>query len=169
MIRSAALALLMLIIAPAGASAGGFATVGLDSPLPQGTAAGEHWVAEFTVLAHGRTPADGLSPVVLIERASGGGAVDRFPASPSGAPGAYRADVVFPSEGRYRVLVDDDYSQVHSFPLVTVGQGDAAPGGDDPTLGFAFLLAGVAGLLAYGLVALLGHRRVTPAGTAPAR
>ena len=167
MIRSALLALLMLTVAPASALAGGFATVGLESPLPHGSAAGERWAAEFNVLAHGRTPADGLRPAVIIERADGGGAVDRFPARPSGEPGAYRADVRFPSEGRYRVLVDDDYSQVHSFPAVTVGRGAAAPGGDDPTLGYAFLLAGAAGLLAYGLVAVLG-RRVTPAGAARA-
>ena len=90
-------------------------------------------------------------------------------AIPSGSPGAYQANVVFPSEGRYRVLVDDDYSQLHGFPVVTVGRGETPPGDDDRTLGFAFLLAGAAGLLAFALVTLLGRHRVPAAGTAPAR
>ncbi len=163
MMRSGLLAVLILVLAPAGATAGGFATVGLESPPPQGSAAGERWVAEFTVLTHGRTPADGLRPAVLVEQADGG-AVERFPAIASGRPGGYHAHVVFPDEGRYRVLIDDGYSQRHSFSPVSVGRGEGTSG-DAPPLTRWLALALAAGLLAAVLVAWLGLRRAPgPAG-----
>ena len=54
--RAAAIAILALLVAPAGAQAGGFATVGLSS-LPDGTAPGEPWVVELTILGHGQSEA----------------------------------------------------------------------------------------------------------------
>ena len=72
---------------PAAASTGGFATVGLHS-LPQCTQPDEPWTAEFTVLAHGRTPAVGAKPAVIVSHAGG-------------EPGVYCSEVVFPSRGRF--------------------------------------------------------------------
>lgn len=50
----AALAITILLAVPAGALAGGWATVGLSST-PDGAAAGRPWHLELTVLQHGRT------------------------------------------------------------------------------------------------------------------
>ena len=64
--RAILLSALILLIVPAGAAAGGFATVQLSSlPGPS-----ETWEAELTVLAHGRAeaPVDGLKPAVVVSR-----------------------------------------------------------------------------------------------------
>lgn len=55
---------------PAAASAGGFATVGLES-LPYDPSPGTPWKAEFTVRAHARTPFTGGHPKVLVTRPNG--------------------------------------------------------------------------------------------------
>ena len=85
-------ALAVSLLLPSAAAAGGFATVGLDSP-PDGSGT---WRVELTILQHGRTPLDGLDPKVIVER----GSVRReFAAEPAGQPGVYRAEVVFPAPG----------------------------------------------------------------------
>ena len=177
--KSALLAAFMLALGPASASAGGFATVGLESPPPQTISAGDSWGAEFTVQAHGRTPAPGLDPRVVIE--DSGGEVETFPAVPGDKPGSYRADVVFPSDGRYDITIVDGYAnQRHTFPAVTVGEGGpqaAAAAGStaetgDPLILQALLVSLAAGLLAAllsaGLIALAGRRRGRAAHTASA-
>jgi len=90
--------------APASAAAGGFSTVGLETPPPERIAAGDGWDTRFTVLAHGRTPLAELRPVVRIERLDGDGS-RAFRAVPAAADGTYRARVVFPAEGRWRVEI----------------------------------------------------------------
>jgi hypothetical protein len=108
---------LALVAAPA-AGAGGFATVGLSS-LPAGTAAGETWTVDLKVLAHGRTPVDGIAPLVRIT--GGDGQTREFAARPTGETGVYRADVVFPREGTWRYEVWDGYTQTHTFKAVAIG------------------------------------------------
>ena len=49
-----------------GASAGGWATVGLSSLPPTGLKADQSWPVDITVLQHGRTPLAGVTPVVRI-------------------------------------------------------------------------------------------------------
>ncbi len=56
------LAITALLVLPAGALAGGFATVGLSST-PDGLAPGAPWNVELEILQHGRTPLDDVSPV----------------------------------------------------------------------------------------------------------
>ncbi len=160
------LAILMLALVPAAATAGGFATVGLESPPPERTSAGEPWTAEFTVLAHGRTPLDDLRPEVILEGADGA-AAGRFAAVAGNDPGSYRADVDFPDSGRFRVLIDDGYTQRHSFSTVTVGDGAATDTANSPPLAGALALSVAAGLLCALLVAWLGRRRTLRSGTAP--
>jgi hypothetical protein len=165
--RSALLAAFLLALVPVSASAGGFATVGLESPPPQRISAGDSWGAEFTVQAHGRTPAPGLDPRVVIE--DSGGEVETFPAVAGDKPGSYRADVVFPSDGRYDITIVDGYAnQRHTFPAVTVGEGGPNIG-ESPQALLVSLAAGLlAALLSAGLIALAGRRRGGAAHTASA-
>jgi hypothetical protein len=107
------------LIAPASATAGGWATVGLD-PLPDGVGPGKTWEVELTVLQHGRTPLEDVRPRVIITRA---GDRDVFPALATSEPGVYRAKVVFPSAGTWRYAVDDGFTQTHTFPPVRVREG----------------------------------------------
>ena len=124
------IAVALLLLAPALASAGGFATAGLSST-PEGIAPGKPWKVDITVLQHGRTPLDGLTPRVQI---SSGKTAREFAAKPTGKPGVYRAEVVFPRAGRwdYRVLDGFNDRLPHTFPSVRIGGGAAAPAAPSP-------------------------------------
>jgi YtkA-like len=115
--RLATLGVLVALLVPASASAGGFATVGLD-PLPDGARAGQPWVVDLTVLQHGRTPLEGVHPRVLVTR---GSQREAFPARATATAGVYRAEVVFPTAGTWEYEVDDGFTQTHTFPPVRVG------------------------------------------------
>ncbi len=151
--------LAVLLVAAPSAHAGGFATVGLSSG-PEGVDAGQPWNVDLTVLAHGRTPVDGITPIVRIRS----GATERsFPAEPAGEPGVYRAQVVFPSAGTWRYEVQDGYvDAVHSFPPVEIagdGGSTAASAPDDGGGIAAGWLIGAAGALVLALAAFALDRR----------
>ncbi|WP_028062323.1 hypothetical protein [Solirubrobacter soli] len=136
---------LLLLFAPA-ARAGGWATVSLSS-----TPTDKHWVVDLTVLQHGRTPLNDLQPVVTIRN---GATSKDFAAKPTGKAGTYRADVVFPTAGRWSYEIDDGFiSQMpHTYPPVQIGEATAAASDDGPNLlwlvpGIALLLAAAALLL----------------------
>ena len=174
------LAAALLLAAPAVAGAGGFATAGLSSP-PDGVAPGKPWTVDITVLQHGRTPLDGLTPRVQISNASGD-AFREFAAKPTGESGVYRAVVVFPKAGRwdYRVLDGFNDQMPHTFPAVRIGDGavpaapspaqppapaPVAPGDDDGIAAGWLWGAGLTLMLA--LVVLLADReRRRPAAAA---
>lgn len=142
---------------PAAAAAGGWATAGLGPP-PGGLGPGEPWDAELTLLQHGVTPLDGVHPTITII----GPETRTFEFTPTGEPGGYVAEVVFPSAGTWRYELDDDFSQVHTFGPVQVGAPVAAPTGGDG--GFpSWVIAPIAGvalfLAALGIV--LVRRRTT--------
>ena len=121
-----ALALAAALTAPGMSLAGGFATVGLSS-LPDDARPGEAWVVDLTVLQHGRTPLEGVDPAMIIEPTDRGAAT-RFDAEPTGTPGVYRAEVVFPEAGEWSYAADDGFAAVHQLGTVTIGAGsDAAP------------------------------------------
>jgi hypothetical protein len=125
------IALTLALLAPALASAGGFATAGLSST-PDGIAPGKPWKVDITVLQHGRTPLDGLTPRVRI---SSGAATREFAAKPTGEPGVYRAEVVFPKAGEweYRVLDGFNDQMPHTFPAVRIGDGATSPASPAPS------------------------------------
>jgi YtkA-like len=178
MSRAALIAAIATLAVPGSALGGGFATVGLDS-LPNGTAPGEAWVAELTVLAHGRAdaPVEGLKPAVNVVKADGSGR-RRFPAQPTDEPGVYRAAVTFDSPGIWRYSIEDGYAGwTHRYPPVRIGgtaaETSAAPapaapvssgGGSNggPDLLLALLVALGAGLTA-GLLTRLLQRPPRPA------
>jgi hypothetical protein len=124
------LAIAIPLAAPAVAGAGGFATAGLSST-PDDVAAGKPWNVDITILQHGRTPLEGLSPRVQI---SSGNSFEEFAAKPTGKPGVYRATVVFPKPGRWDYVVLDGFNDAmpHTFPAVRIGDGAAAPAAPSP-------------------------------------
>ena len=146
-----------LALAPA-ASSGGWATVGFK-PLPDGMSAGGTWKPTITVKQHGVTPLTGLTPVVEIYDESG--AVQRFNAIETSEAGVYEADVVFPSEGDWRVTVQSGFGDSHvtygPFPIgASDGGGRELPVGGVAVVLLAFA-AGVAVLVTWR------SRRLTPA------
>ena len=152
-----ALALIALAL-PASGAAGGFATVQLSS-LPAGTDADETWTPQLTILQHGRTPLDGLQPVVRISNDDG--ATQEFRATPGTAPGTYRVAVRFPSAGTWRYEIWDGFSQTHTYSPVTIGDGGDA---SFPTVP---VTAGLLGALALAGAVLVALRRRRP-GPRPA-
>ena len=119
------LALLLALLAVPAALGGGFATAGLSST-PEGVAPGQPWKVDITVLQHGRTPLEGLTPMVRIHS---GSTTKEFTAKPTGEPGVYRAEVVFPKAGRWDYVVLDGFinEMPHTFPAVEIGGGAGAP------------------------------------------
>ena len=145
------------------AGAGGWATVGFE-PLPDGTSAGGTWHPTITIKQHGVTPLAGLTPIVTIEEAASGG-TQTFTAVETPKTGIYEADVVFPSEGDWRIAIDSGFgdSRVTYGPLTIDAPSGGVPGsGSFPVAPVAAVL----GALALAAVALLGARRLrrlTPA------
>ena len=168
---AAAIAITGLLALPAGALAGGWATVELSST-PDGLAPGKPWKVDITVLQHGRTPLDTVHPSVTITSADGS-AQRTFATRPTGRPGVHRASVTFPRAGQWRYVVDDNFSARHPYPAVQIGGGRAAAGaasagsraapgapGDDGG-GLALDRLGLAALAGLGAVGLaLGSVRL---------
>jgi hypothetical protein len=140
---------------PVAALGGGFATAGVGPP-SDGLGAGDTWHAKITLLQHGITPLQGVSPTITIR----GPQTRTFAARPTGEPGIYAADVVFPAEGSYTYEIDDGFSQVHSFAAVRIPGPQAAPGGDGFPGWLIPPLAAAALAIAGGVA--LARRRAAP-------
>lgn len=146
MARLVLLALALLAL-PATALGGGFATVQLSS-LPEGTPPGGTWSVELTVLQHGVTPLEGVSPLVRIQNLDGDSR--EFPATPTGEPGVYAADVVFPTAGTWRYEIFDGFTQTHTYAPVAIADGagpDSFPVLPVAAGAVAVLLAAASGLV----------------------
>jgi hypothetical protein len=144
---------------PAATTAGGWATVGLTPP-PDDMGPGQTWNAELKVLQHGVTPLDGVQPIVMISNGSNDRA---FPAKPTGEPGAYEANVVFPEAGKWSYRVDDGFSRTHTFAPVTIGA--AGDGGGFPVLTATAVIALLLGLAAMFFLLVRRVRVRAPAPT----
>jgi hypothetical protein len=155
---SAALAIIGLLVLPACALAGGWATVGLSST-PDGLRPGATWNVELEILQHGRTPMSNVRPTVTITK---GDTSRTFTTRSTGRPGIHRASVRFPGAGTWRYVIDDGFTARHSYPPVRIGDGGAAAtlGRDGGGLALERLaLATLGGLAVAGLVLLLPRRR----------
>jgi hypothetical protein len=158
---------LLLLAAPAAALAGGFATTGLSST-PEGLAPGQPWKVELTVLQHGRTPLEGVSPRIVTRDADG---LERsFAATATSKPGVYAATVRFPRPGQWTYTVYDGFNDgmPTTYPAVIIKSPGAAtaPARRDP-LGppeLPIILAGALVLGASGFV--LWRRRHAGHGSA---
>jgi YtkA-like len=148
-----------LVIAPT-ATGGGWATVGFE-PLPDETSAGGTWSPTIFVKQHGVAPLTGLTPIVSIHR-DDTGAMHTFPAVETSEPGVYSADVVFPTEGDWRVTVESGFGGSNvTYGPVEIG-APAMTGGGGPELPAVGLVVALA--LLGGAALVMARRR----GLAPA-
>jgi hypothetical protein len=143
------ISMLVAFALPAGAAAGGWATVGVGPP-DDGIGAGATWNAKVTVLQHGNpeTPLMGVSPTVTIEN---GSTSKTFKAKPAGEPGVYIARVVFPRSGTWSYSVYDGFTQYggareHTFAPVSIGV--AGDGGGFPVMPVTLVVVFLLGLTA---------------------
>jgi YtkA-like len=147
----------------APASAGCWATAGLAPP-PAGTASGDVWRAEITVLQHNRNPLpdarDATPTITIVNRDTG--ARKTFTAKPSDlSAGRYEAQVVFPSAGTWRYEVFDGFTtwdgrsvpcaQTHTFASVEIG----SPGGTSGAGSGSFPVWPIVGVLGALLLAAI--------------
>ncbi len=160
LIRTAAVSALVAVMLAADAAAGGFATVQLSST-PNGTKAGTPWSVDLTVLQHGITPLDGMEPLITI---ASGADETSFPATPTGAPGVYHADVVFPAAGTWTWKIWDGFSQTHTYAPVEVAPvgGSVGTGSDGISIWFAGLAGAAALAIGAAMVAMTSKRRSRP-------
>ena len=74
---------------------------------PVAPKAGQAWTATLKVVIDGQ-PADGMGPMIRIVNKAG--RTTYIPSKPTSAAGIYRARIVFPTAGTWRVIVVDRYS-----------------------------------------------------------
>lgn len=152
-------AIVAALATASSAAGGGWATVGF-APLPDGTAAGETWAPEITILQHGKTPLGGLSPVVTID---GPGGIQTFTANETSAVGVYEADVVFPTNGEWRIVIDSGFGESSvTYGPVTIGSPAGAPGSFP--LAPVLVVLGAVALAAAAAFGVMRQRRLTPVG-----
>jgi hypothetical protein len=160
--KRALLPAILLLAFPAGAFGGGWAAVNVDAP--DGAAAGKVRPTKLTILQHGRTPLDGVSPVVRISKDA---TTREFPAAPTGAPGEYLAKVVYPTAGRWAVEVDDGFTQTHRImPVDVAAAGPVGAADSSGAKRIALIAGGAVVVLILGVSALL---LVSPERRAAAR
>jgi hypothetical protein len=164
--RAAALAITGLLALPGAALAGGWAVVQLSST-PDGLAEGTPWNVDISVLQHGFRPLDDVHPTVTIVSADGS-ARRTFTTRSTGRAGVYRASVTFPQTGRWRYVIDDDFTARHPYPAVQIGgsggatasaSASASAGGGGGVAFDRLGLAALAGLGAAGLALAPGRLR----------
>src|SRR5687768_3346635 len=94
-------------LAPA-AGAGSWATVQLSAVPKDGTKAGTTLPIDITVLQHGQTPLEGVTPVFRI-RDGKANVLAEYNGTPTGTPGVYHVDVTFPEAGLFNYEVYDGF------------------------------------------------------------
>lgn len=160
----------------APASAGCFATVGIDST-PAGMTAGSTWTVDLAVRQHGERLVTDATPTVVLTAADG--SVRRIDGVPAAAPGHFTATVPLPAAGTFALAVEDGFerpycSTLHPFGSVTVADGGTAGsaqalGGGGGGDGGAVAAAGVddaAAVAAADPVAEAGSAQATTPGGA---
>ena len=156
------------LVASSVASAGGWATVGLDPPLPPGTGSGEPWDTNMTILQHGQTPLTGLTPTITITHDDTGES-RQFVAKETEEPGVYAASVVFPEAGPWSIVADSTFgdSKLTWGPVVIEpgpGSGTGVSGDDFPMLPLLVVLGGLVVAAAAAVFGVRRQRRLHPAG-----
>lgn len=148
------LALISALVPAIPVFAGGWAVIVLDE-LPTSVVAGEPLTIGFTVLQHGRTPMEGLDPIVTAKLSLGEKFVVK--AEPGKKPGHYVATLIFPKEGNWNWSIQA-FSMDQPMPTLSV----AAPADgvasqpvvkSEPAAEFPWLVVG-ASALGVGLAAL---------------
>lgn len=122
--RTAGSLFLMILALAAGAAtatAGGWATVALNST-PDEVGPGGLWKVEMDIRQHGVTPLSGdwAKPAMIVNG-------KRYPAKFSGRDGIFTAEIALPKTGEVVYAADDGFSQTHEFPPVTFDDAAAIP------------------------------------------
>jgi hypothetical protein len=167
MLRLTIVAALASLVVAGSASAGGWATAGVSPPPPDDPSGGSTWNTDITIRQHGITPLDDVSPAVIL-RNTATGEEQEFPATPTGEPGTYAAQVVFPDSGRWAVEVYDGFVEYggatrHTFGVVALDGPAAAPGSSAFPLAWTLAGVGAAVALVGALVLFLRRRTSAPA------
>jgi hypothetical protein len=144
------------------ASAGGWATAGVNQP-PDDPTAGSGWDAKITILQHGQTPLSGVMPTLSLIGKDGNRVT--FAAKPTSEDGVYLAKVKFPSAGTWKYEVYDGFTQyggaqTHTFGAISVGGGSSAGSGSDFPL--VPVTGGIVLALCAGIALVLSMRRMRP-------
>ena len=156
------LAVLVAAVLAPSAAAGGWATVQLSAVPTDGMKSGTTLPIDITVLQHGRTPLEGVTPVFRI-RDGGGKLLASYRGAPTGRAGVYHVDARIPDASTMRYEVYDGFTEyggatTHTYAPVSI----ASTGADDgsfPTLP----VAGIAVALALAVAgAFLLRRRNRP-------
>ena len=113
--------LLMALVFAVPAFAGGWAVISLDE-LPTNVVAGQPLTVGFTVLQHGQTPMEGLTPSITAYLPAQTPFIVH--ARPSDKPGHYVATLTFPEEGDWSWSIQA-FTMDQPMPTLSV----AAPGG----------------------------------------
>ncbi len=116
--------ILVVLLAPATASAGGWA-ISSFTELPDGFEPGATYEVEYTVLQHGQTPVD-VGDTAVVFRSADGQEL-RFAGEPTGRVGTYRAVIVMPESGEWTWQVDQGDFGPHDLGSVP-DVSDAATG-----------------------------------------
>jgi hypothetical protein len=166
MLRLTIVAAVASLVVAGTASAGGWATAGVSPPPPDDPSGGSTWNTDITIKQHGVTPLDNISPAVIL-RNTATGEEQQFKGTPTGKPGTYSAEVVFPDSGRWAVQVYDGFTEYgnatrHNFGVVAL-DGPAAPGAGEFPLGWTLAGVGAAIAAVVALVLFLRRRTSAPA------
>jgi hypothetical protein len=148
-------------LAPA-AGAGGWATVQLSAIPKDGTNAGTTLPIDITVLQHGQTPLEGVTPVFRI-RDGKANVLAEYKGTPTGTPGVYHVDVTFPEAGLFNYEVYDGFTeyggaQIHTYPLVEIAPPSSGTFPWLPVVGGGLLAAAIAALA----ILLVRRNRTVP-------
>jgi hypothetical protein len=162
----ATLAALLLALGLAGAAgAGGWSVVVLDSEsaligVDRPVDAGAPFTIGFTVLQHGKTPVDGITPKITLTSAAGE-QITAF-GEAEGGPGHYVATITLPEAGTWTWQIDA-FGPVATMAPITVAAPAPAPAPAAPAPALA--LWGALAVLALALLvtALLALRSRRPA------
>jgi hypothetical protein len=130
MLKRLVLALLLVLI-PAGVHAGGWSVVTLDKT-PAEVKAGTAFTIGFTVLQHGETPVDGLTPKITFTSATGDHKT--FTARGDGARGHYVADLTLPTAGAWAWEIEAFGPPSVMSPLQVLAAPAAAPAPASPAV-----------------------------------
>lgn len=150
--------------------AGGWSVLTMDS-LPGEIRAGEEVTMGFMIRAHGRTPVDGLTPMLKAFNPETGERL-QVQAEPGDGIGHYTVSVTFPSEGQWQWEIGSlAYPQVAQMapltvlPAAPVAESAAAPTATTAAATIPQLLRAVALLLLAAAVGLFVLDRRQSAST----
>lgn len=153
------------------------------SSTPAGIHPGDAWTPTITIFLDGHGPLDGSAPTLTIIDLDTNAKTD-FRATPTGEPGRYEIEVVFPEAGLWKYkLFDPNMERTYAFPAVYLREAPAPvdqaasrapaealspPAGSDSFPLWPVLGGGLAALVA-AASALRVSRRVLLRPSAPGR